>query len=77
MSDERSHLSCRPDDWESATDEEIITALGTRQGLVNPFFLAYCKRARPAAVCRYLALHEELGGHVGLPARRFLRKHGR
>ena len=71
------HLSQRPDDWESATDEEIITALGSRARFVDPFFIAYCQKHRSAAVCRYLALHEALGGTVGPPARRFLRKHGR
>jgi hypothetical protein len=77
--DERLPLSQRPDDWHTATDEEIITALGTRdaRGFVDPRWINYVEQHRPAAMCRYLSLHELMGGYVGPPARRFLRRHGR
>ena len=74
---ERTHLSERPDDWATANDQEWADALGTGKRPVDPRFINYAERNRPEAICRYLKIHEQMGGLVGPPARRFLRRHGR
>jgi hypothetical protein len=67
------HLQERREDWESATDEEIVDAILRRPKLLDPFFHNWVVRARPHCMRRALLLHADLGGHLGAPALRFLR----
>ena len=68
-----THLQNRPDDWPSATDEEIIHALfHPTDAFVNPRWMNYLERDRPQALTTYLRLLAAGGGRLGPPARRFL-----
>lgn len=63
----------RPDDWRSATDTEICEELSRPKKFVDPAFINYVLHFRPNCMRRYLILHEQMGGYVGAPARRWLR----
>lgn len=68
-----SHLQDRRDDWESATDEEVIDALLDRPAYGHdPRFFNFMRRTRPHCLRQSLLLHEAMGGYLGVPALRFL-----
>lgn len=67
-----SHLQDHPDRWAAATDEEHVQALFNPAQFVNPCWMSYLKRERPAALATYLRLFAADGGRLGPPARRFL-----
>jgi hypothetical protein len=65
------HLADRRDDWAGASDEEWVHAILSVPRPTDPFFINYAQRQRPEAVRR--ALHADMGGYLGAPARRWLR----
>lgn len=67
-----THPQNQPDTWTLLTDEQIVQALLQPVQFVNPCWMAYLKRDRPAALSAYLRLHAAQGGTLGPPARRFL-----
>lgn len=67
------HLQERPDEWASATDEEWVAALLDRQPFVDPRFMNYAQGHRPHCLRRSLLLHQDMGGYLGAPARRWLK----
>lgn len=69
----RPHLQARRDDWETATEEELVDALLDRPAFIDPGWMNWLERNRPQALRRYLGLHRDLGGYIGPPAHRFLR----
>ena len=67
------HLQAQPAEmWERATDDEIVEALHNLPRFIDPRFMNYCKHDRPAALRRQLIEHQERGGYLGAPARRWL-----
>jgi hypothetical protein len=77
MEPKKPHLQERRDDWESALETEIVDALLDPQPFVCPFFISWARTHRPNAVARYLKLHADLGGYLGLPARRWMKQRRR
>lgn len=67
------HLQDRRDDWADATDQEVTEALLDMPTLICPFFMAYVQSSRPQSLRRSLLLHEDMGGYIGAPARRWLK----
>ena len=65
-------LQNQPEQWAEATDEQIIHALLQPVRFVNPCWMAWLRRERPAALASYLRLFAAGGGHLGRPAQRFL-----
>ena len=72
MTDPTTHLQNSPVKWATATDEQIIQALFQPARFVNPFWMNYLQRERPAALATYLRLFAASGGRLGTPAVRFL-----
>lgn len=68
------HLQERRADWHDATDAEHLDALTDRQPFICPMWMAYLQRTRPHVLRRSILLHEDMGGFVGAPGRRFLRR---
>jgi hypothetical protein len=69
---EIEELQHRPKDWETATDEQILSALMEKKDFVNPFFVNWVRNHRPDVMRRYLNLHRDMGGTLGSYAREFL-----
>lgn len=70
---ERPHLQNRRDDWEEATDAEVLDALLNRPPYGHdPLFFNWIRNHRPHCLRRSLLLHEQMGGYLGAPALRFL-----
>ncbi len=67
-----THLQGRPNDWAAASDEQIIQALFEPVRFVDPCWMAYLKRRRPAALAAYLRMFAAGGGRLGAPAQQFL-----
>lgn len=72
MSEEKHLQDLTEKEWKEATDEQLIQALFTIPNFVDPFFINYVKRDRPAAMRQYLVMHSANGGHMGKYANDFL-----
>jgi len=70
--EEREHLMHRPLDWEAASDAEWLDALSRTPRPVDPTFMAHAQNQRPHVLRQSLVLFEQMGGFLGLPARRWL-----
>ena len=70
-----THLQDQPDRWAVAADEQHIEALFNSPRFVNPCWMNYLKRKRPAALATYLRLFAADGGRLGQKSQRFLSIH--
>lgn len=75
--EEREHLMHRPLDWELSSDQEWLDALSRTPRPVDPRFMAFAENQRPHVLRQALLLFEQMGGHLAMPARRWLGRRGR
>jgi hypothetical protein len=73
MTQQRKPLPDRPQDWDEASEEEIVSTLLEQTCFVDPRWLSWVRQKRPAALRRALLLHADLGGYLGPLAIRFLK----